>query len=1255
MTTFFKQINNWLKALFQKFSNYLNNEIKVMDQELQQRIIVNTADNLNQIGAWKWKFNVKANSSPVINDGVIYTVDVDGNLYALDIQKSLVNWCFYAPKEGGFISKSFSPLVANKVVYFSDNWINSYAVNCETGQELWNLKIGKLVQLSPIFANGKIYINLLAAIHHDPHTPGKPYHPHTPILIPVGYLLVVDSQTGQIAWDFKLEQYRTISEIKVENNTILIQDNSRKIYALNCETGTLISTIEGENSHFLLADGMGYLKIFTDQKLENSHFCAVNIHTAAEIWTSQNIGSLFCSPIINDNIIFVAHEKPGHYRIYKYIDAINAKTGQFQWRYILTTSIKHSLLISNQILYCIDENNIHRGLDIQTGEERWQFTIEEDVNFYGLDDRGNIYHIRQDKKLYIIDIQTGKPLWISSIESKINCPPIFADGFAFIQSDNDYLYAIQTRGELTYSANIETSLSEVNNTDSNSSEFNQIENIDPVKWKFWMGSRYKKTLLSSLSDGIVYVTYDDWQVGTFFVAIHGQTGQPLWEFSTAKNQPLNSFITQETIYLVRDYLYAVCPQKGIELWKTDLKYSVIKIIVKDEVILLEVQNKENHNKFYYLLNSSNGQELWELDLTGKFVNLLGNPIIENGIIYVVIQDADNRNWLYSFDIQNGQELWRLETREFTELTPIIVDNQIFITSNKYSLGVDLQTIEIFWQIELVNSTDEVFINSPIIKNGLVYANTGSSSGSRFYAIEQLTGNIKWQFYSGTNWLTVTTITEETVFIVSNQQTVHGKQGTVYAISSITGNQKWFYTIEKAFKLNTVLANKLILLIDDSGNLHAINIDTGKEHWNKKVVEKHFNFRFIFPNIVEEFIYITESSTVYGIDISEILSAPDSQDDPVFLVPVSGNINNADVLENELKWSFKTGDQITSSPVISHGTAYFGSSDRYFYAMDIETGQELWKFPTENRIIYSPTLSEDIVYFSSDHLYALSRTTGQEIWKFPVPITDRFLYWPVFQDGIIYLIVGNPSRSYDLFILDGENGQVLGQFPLRGRIRFPPAIHEKIIYIIRDENYHPFFDAIDPESGTNLWQFDPAPNDNHISTILARLYIPGMMRPDDDSQALGWLNLGTLNGKPSQILDNIIYIGNWSNAIYAINIVNGELKWKFKLQFELLSSPIIVGETIYILSNRSNLYILDMRTGEKINELKFPIYFHPSIAVYEDKIYYVTPEGEIYGVDKNTGNQLWSYSLKTKVTSPLLIDNGVLYVGCVNGYLYAINL
>ena len=39
-------------------------------------------------------------------------------------------------------------------------------------------------------------------------------------------------------------------------------------------------------------------------------------------------------------------------------------------------------------------------------------------------------------------------------------------------------------------------------------------------------------------------------------------------------------------------------------------------------------------------------------------------------------------------------------------------------------------------------------------------------------------------------------------------------------------------------------------------------------------------------------------------------------------------------KSPLKWKFKTKGKIFSSPVVSDGVVYFGSSDNHLYAVDI---------------------------------------------------------------------------------------------------------------------------------------------------------------------------------------------------------------------------------------------------------------------------------------------------------------------------------
>ncbi|MCD6220094.1 PQQ-binding-like beta-propeller repeat protein [Candidatus Calescamantes bacterium] len=76
--------------------------------------------------------------------------------------------------------------------------------------------------------------------------------------------------------------------------------------------------------------------------------------------------------------------------------------------------------------------------------------------------------------------------------------------------------------------------------------------------------------------------------------------------------------------------------------------------------------------------------------------------------------------------------------------------------------------------------------------------------------------------------------------------------------------------------------------------------------------------------------------------------------------------------NKLKWKFKTGYWITSSPAVYKGGVYFGSDDTYLYALDAETGELKWKFETWRQIESSPAVYKGVVYFGSwdGYFYAL---------------------------------------------------------------------------------------------------------------------------------------------------------------------------------------------------------------------------------------------------------------------------------------------
>ena len=88
------------------------------------------------------------------------------------------------------------------------------------------------------------------------------------------------------------------------------------------------------------------------------------------------------------------------------------------------------------------------------------------------------------------------------------------------------------------------------------------------------------------------------------------------------------------------------------------------------------------------------------------------------------------------------------------------------------------------------------------------------------------------------------------------------------------------------------------------------------------------------------------------------------------------------------WRFRTGGQIWSTPVVGDGVAYFGSMDRYIYAVSLEEDlsqaeRELWKYKTGGAVISSPLLFGDMVIAGSfdEKLYALDSKTGELVWSF----------------------------------------------------------------------------------------------------------------------------------------------------------------------------------------------------------------------------------------------------------------------------------
>ena len=237
----------------------------------------------------------------------------------------------------------------------------------------------------------------------------------------------------------------------------------------------------------------------------------------------------------------------------------------------------------------------------------------------------------------------------------------------------------------------------------------------------------------------------------------------------------------------------------------------------------------------------------------------------------------------------------------------------------------------------------------------------------------------------------------------------------------------------------------------------------------------------------------------------------------------------------VKWTFRTGAAVISTPAVANGTVYVGSSDHNLYALAAVSGALRWKFATGGRVSSSPAVAAGRVYFASydSKLYALDAATGALAWTFstagerrfsgkhlhgaepaaevmPDPF-DVFLSSPVVAAGVVYFGSGDGN----LYALDAGSGTLRWKFHTGNVIHASPALADGVLYIGSWDSY---FYALDAASGRQRWRFKTGedPNINNQVGI--------------QSSAV--------------VADGVVYFGCRDSHLYALDAASGAKRWAF---------------------------------------------------------------------------------------------------------------
>jgi outer membrane protein assembly factor BamB len=394
------------------------------------------------------------------------------------------------------------------------------------------------------------------------------------------------------------------------------------------------------------------------------------------------------------------------------------------------------------------------------------------------------------------------------------------------------------------------------------------------------------------------------------------------------------------------------------------------------------------------------------------------------------------------------------------------------------------------------------------------------------------------------------------------------------------------------------------------------------------------------------------------------------------------------------WTFNPGTHDgywCSGSAVAYGMVYGLNKDGYLYALDVDTGDQVWKYKGPGPLFFPgyPVIADGKVYattgqassydpatgkYSQSEFACLDAFTGQLIWKLPVEafppresvaIAYGNLYlipgyvqeqqmdqyttidqvwaigtkpWPMWrhdpahsgtgQSGPMNLtlrwkfmtgggVVSSPSvadgrvyvGSQDKYVycLDARSGSFIWKFNTSGRIESSPAVVDGKVYVGPDDGYVYCLDAY---NGSRMW------------ATYAGGYLPA-----------NFAATLILRSSPTVVGDRV-YVGSLDTNVYSLDDNNGSINWTYKTQGYITSSPAVVDDVVYIISQEPSsggLYQLNATTGDLIRRIALPyqqasrgtdLMASPTVA--DGMIFAATNKKVYYGINATTGNITWTF-------------------------------
>ncbi len=285
----------------------------------------------------------------------------------------------------------------------------------------------------------------------------------------------------------------------------------------------------------------------------------------------------------------------------------------------------------------------------------------------------------------------------------------------------------------------------------------------------------------------------------------------------------------------------------------------------------------------------------------------------------------------------------------------------------------------------------------------------------------------------------------------------------------------------------------------------------------------------------------------------------------------------------------------STPTISGDQLFVGNLEGELCCINLTTGEKIWikqleRNPAWHGIASSPLVYNNTVYvttFSDGALHAMD-FEGNEMWNFTTGGKVSHYTSPSASNGKIFF-AGNKSEKPALYCLNGS-GSELWNFTVNSSITNTPTVKNGKVFFATNNRFYTV-----ESDGNELWNLTFNGSMSTASLAYGNIYIgskEGVLYCLNQSTGNALWNFtanGEIGSSPA-VTDEAIYFGTNTphGTIYALNAFNGDLLWDYNLNppqgeyYNIMSSPYVVGNKLFIGSDSGNLYCVGNKLQESVD-------------------------------------------------------------------------